>query len=330
VKCCEAICTYTQGAYGNAGGQDCDGDVSMSTTALINQSISHWGGLITIGKPGKSVTIATGQASCVIAALPGGGPAKELPAGNSSICSLPNSLVNGQGRITNVLLAQTITLALNIGITSPSDLGAFPLQGGVLVTADPLGGCGSDVPDLSSSCTKRTISAAVVAAIPGTKNVAGLLELANRALANVDGVVGSENGVSLNAINDAVSAINEVFDECKIFIGWNVPCPSDRSSGDGRVITSNSTANQPSLIVTAFPNPYQENFSLQINSPLTGEATISFYTMEGTKIGEMKRDVVALKNILVPYNVPAAYKTRIVYHVSISGYNAKGVVLSPN
>ena len=324
VKCCEAICTYTQGAYGNAGGQDCDGTTSMSTTALINQSIANWGGLITIGKPGSSVTIATGQASCVIAALPGGGPSKELPASNSSICNLPNSLLNGQGRIRNVLLAQTITLALNIGITSPSDLGIFPLQGGVLVTADPLGGCGSDIPDLSS-CTQRTISAAVVNAIPGTKNVAGLLELANRALANTDGVVGSENGVSLSAINDAVSAINEVFDECKIFIGWNVPCPSG-----GRVVTSNSTSSEPSLIVTAFPNPYQENFTLRINSPVTGQASISFYTIDGVKISEMKKDVVALREVSVPYNVPGAYKTRIVYTVTISGYNAKGVVLSPN
>ena len=52
-----------------------------------------------------------------------------------------------KGRIKNVLLAQTITLGLNIGITSPSDLGAFPLQAGVLATADPLGGCGSDIPE---------------------------------------------------------------------------------------------------------------------------------------------------------------------------------------
>ena len=38
-----------------------------------------------------------------------------------------------------------------------------------------------------------------------------------------------------------LAAINEVFDECKIFIGWNVaPCPAtDPTPGDGRVITSN-------------------------------------------------------------------------------------------
>jgi len=32
----------------------------------------------------------------------------------------------------------------------------------------------------------------------------------------------------------------------------------------------------------------------------------------------------------VPYSVPAAYRTRILYTVTVSGYNAKGIVLSPN
>ena len=84
------------------------------------------------------------------------------------------------------------------------------------------------------------------------------------------------------------------------------------------------------VIVTAFPNPYQENFSLKINSPVTGQAMISFYTMDGVKIGEMKKDVVALTDISVPYNVPAVYRTRIVYTVTVASYNARGIVLSPN
>ena len=89
-------------------------------------------------------------------------------------------------------------------------------------------------------------------------------------------------------------------------------------------------SSQASMIVTAFPNPYQENFSLKINSPVTGQAMISFYTMNGVKIAEMKRDVVAFKDVWVPYSVPAAYRTRILYTVNVAGYNAKGIVLSPN
>ena len=131
-----------------------------------------------------------------------------------------------------------------------------------MATADPLGGCGSDIPEericnyntnppynllsVTNEYTYRTISAAVVNAIVGPKTVAGLFDLANRALANTDNVVGTENGVSITAIADAAAAINEVFDECKIFIGWNVaPCPATDPTPGSRVITSNSTANQP-------------------------------------------------------------------------------------
>jgi hypothetical protein len=48
----------------------------------------------------------------------------------------------------NTLLAQSIALGLNIGITSPSTLSDFPLQAGTLYTALPVGGCGSNVPTL--------------------------------------------------------------------------------------------------------------------------------------------------------------------------------------
>jgi len=84
------------------------------------------------------------------------------------------------------------------------------------------------------------------------------------------------------------------------------------------------------LEVTAYPNPYQENFSLKVNSPVTGQATVSFYTIDGVKVSEMKRDVVAKKDVWIPFNVPAVYRTRIVYTVNVGKHNAKGVVLSPN
>jgi hypothetical protein len=67
----------------------------------------------------------------------------------------------------------------------------------------------------------------------------------------------------LSEIASAVDNINNIFDECKLVTGYVLQVRA------GRVITSNSTSSQPSLIVTAFPNPYQENFSLKINSPVT-------------------------------------------------------------
>ena len=300
-----------------------------------------------VGKPGHSITIHNnaGDIACVIDVLPRNQGSTEIAAGDFSICGLPGSMLTNQHRIKNVLAGQTITLGLNLGITSPSQLAGFTLQAGDMFTQDLVGGCGSNTPKtrvchyntlapfnligVDNEYTKRTFSAALIAAIPGTKNVANLYELANRALANVDLVAGSENGVSLDEIQQAVAAINEGFDECKSFVGWNVaPCPPiDPTPGDGRIA---STTVSPTLEVTAYPNPYQENFSLKVISPVTGQASISFYTIDGVKISEMKRDVVAKREVWIPFNVPAVYRTRIVYTVNVGSHNAKGVVLSPN
>jgi len=341
VACCPtAYCTYTQGAYGTTGGKMCDGENGgFSTAGFIAAVLDNLGGL-TVGKPGHSIVMANNPADvdCIIDHLPGNSGAKELPDGDVGICSLPN------GPLKNVLAGQTITLGLNLGITN-TQLGSFVLQAGVLATQDPVNGCGDETPKprvcryntlapynligVDNEYTYRTFTQAVIDAIPGANTVANLFELANRALANVDGVVGSEGGVSLSAINDAVSSVNEVFDNCKIFIGWNVAAcaPIDPTPGDGKIA---ATTVAPALEVTAYPNPYQENFSLKVNSPVTGQASVSFYTIDGVKISEMKRDVVAKRDVWIPFNVPAVYRTRIVYTVNVGSHNAKGVVLSPN
>jgi hypothetical protein len=346
-RCCDLLCTYTQGYYGNPGGTSCDGtNGGLSTAQLIGQSLHNWGDTLTVGMTGKSVGIKNNAANiaCLIAKLPGGGPAKELPSGNYNICNLPSSIAPAGGRIKNVLLAQTLTLALNVGITSPSQLGAFPLRAGELATAEPIGGCGSKDPKIReciynteapynlinvvNEYTYRTFSQALIDAIPGTKNVGNLLVLANRALANADGVVGSENGVSLSEIAGAAGSINEVFDECRVYVGWDV----ERCAQiDPNAPTSSVAKTANELSVSAFPNPYEDqNFSLRINAPVSGEATIQFFTIDGQQITQMKRTIVANKAEVVNFRVPGLQKSKIAYVVTIGKYNSKGIVLSPN
>jgi len=303
--------------------------------------LTNWGGSFSVGKPGRSVLVDNAQ--CVIDKLPGGGASKELIPGDINLCVFTPLQPNGG--VKNILLAQTITLGLNLGIEN-SQLGNFVLQAGEAAAADPVNGCGDDTPkprichyntvdpfqliSVENEYTYRTFYQNVIDAIPGANTVANLFELANRALANVDNVVGREGGVPIDSIQKAVASVNELFDGCKIFVGWNVApacAPIDPTPGDGRIASSTVA---PALEVTAFPNPYEENFSLKINSPVSGQASISFYTMNGVKIGELKRDVVAKKDTWVPYRVPAVYRTRIVYTVNVGKHNAKGIVLSPN
>ena len=122
-----------------------------------------------------------------------------------------------------------------------------------------------------------------------------------------------------------------------MIVGWNVaPCPAiDPTPGDGIIVraanTAELSATTPDLSVSAFPNPYiGRNFSLKIKAPVSGKATIEFFTIGGQKISEITRTIMANKDELVNFNVPGSKKTQIVYLVRIGKYISRGTVLNPN
>jgi hypothetical protein len=102
-----------------------------------------------IGLPGHSILFSNTDAdkNAIIAVLPGGGSSYKLLAGDPHVSALTGSFssyLTKKGTINNTLLAQTITLGLNLGIDDT--LGGFGLQAGKLATAAPQGGCGSNIP----------------------------------------------------------------------------------------------------------------------------------------------------------------------------------------
>jgi hypothetical protein len=319
----------TQGAYGTAGGTIClpNGTTVNQTQIMIDALTAAPDNKVVLGRQDLNkywvVRLSDVTAGNVYNMLSGGGPSSAF---GTSISGVPE-YSNGPswpvvplegGKSKNQLFSQTLTLYFNTTIAG-STLANVSLNGLAVVAPR---NCGSSEP-AGAGVPTQLVSPAVssyLATHGYAVTVAGLLQLANDALGGVN-----VSPLTLSQIQEAVKNINETFDECKILTGYVAA-----SSSAGRVITSNSTSSQPSLIVTAFPNPYQENFSLKINSPVTGQAMISFYTMDGVKVGEMKRDVVAKTDVWVPYNVPAVYRTRIVYTVTVGSYNAKGIVLSPN
>ena len=279
----------------------------------------------------KLSDVNQGATSNIFKMLPGGGPSKVF--GLDNVAGTPEFSNNASwpivplqpggpqaGKIRNQLFSQTLTLYFNTTIAG-STLANVSLAAGSMAMIAPRN-CGSSEPAGPSTPTQlvSTDISNYLASHGYAVTIGGLLQLANDALGGVN-----ISPLTLDQIQGAVGGINEIFDECKILTGY-----TSGTAPAGRIITSNTTSSEPSLIVTAFPNPYQDNFSLRINSPVSGQAQIGFYTIDGVKIGEMKRDVLANKDVSVPYNVPATYKTRIVYTVSVGGYNAKGVVLSPN
>jgi len=304
--------------------------------------------MLVVGKPGHSIymTSSSIDVANIIKYLPGGGPSKELNAGNMSISdpAFPAAYTKNN-KIKNTLLAQTMTLGLNLGVR-PS-LAGLVLQAGTLSTAEPDGGCGSTTPlericnynpvapynlvSVTNDYNYITFSAAVINAINGSpKTVSGLFDLANRALANVDAVAGSESGVSLGAIADAVESINSGFDECRIFVGWNVPhCPSiNPAAPGGRITTPMVTEASDKLSVTAFPNPYNDNVRFVIASPVSGQGTLEVYNMLGQKIQTVyKGYIVAGRGQTIEYTVPVANRTNLIYILKVGGQQVTGKLL---
>ncbi|RIJ50105.1 T9SS C-terminal target domain-containing protein [Maribellus luteus] len=245
------VCTYTQGFYGNSGGMACDGEELHTTMETIENSILvdvHGDGdSLRIGWPGHTVTVYTGDAQCVIDRMPGGKDIGILPVGNTPICEY--DLLTKQGRIDNKLLAQTLALGLNLGLGTP--LGGVMLDQGYIVSAEPDGGCGSQDP-LFQKCIYEEIDANfngvldlvdvlnpfwytkidqnvidMIMAIGVPPSVDGLYELANQMLGNyyAPGVIGPYTESQMTAVAGAVDKINNVFDECRILVGYSPEKP---------------------------------------------------------------------------------------------------------
>jgi hypothetical protein len=359
VACC-TICTYTQGYYGNAGGLSCNGTIgNLTTKQQIVNSINSWGGTLTVGLPGHSVFISNatpGYLSCVIDKLPGGGPPKELAAFNYDICNLPGSYLKN-GRIHNILLAQTITLGINMRIMQAPNLSALILQGGSLATAGLVGGCGGNVPvqrvclydpithlliGVQNDYKYFTIDPAVVNAldpIPANRTVGALFNLANKALANQDGIAGSENGVSLTAISNVVDAINNAFDGCRTPVGYNVsPCqPSFNSpvTNDTYTISILFSGSRPIYNnsdlpkVNAFPNPYYDQVKFVFNAPESGQGTLEIYNLLKQKLQTVSTGYL-IKGVdqVFLYNVPPEYRNNLIYKFSVADKTVSGLLIN--
>jgi len=316
--CAKPYCTYTQGYFGNKGGKACTPDGKKTTAQLITGSLANMpGGILYLGVSGRSFTVS--NADDIIRILPGGGPANRLPLGNHTSTS---SVILKNGRVNNVLLSQTIALALNTYMQG-SNLGSFSLAAGggssdkYLVTVAKKGGsCDSLASAVPAECKFKPvycsdsvtisgytttynpykswkISSKVINALPGDKTVLDLLNLASAALGGT-----LPAGVSYSDVAGAVGAINEAFDECRLFVEFSATgsvsdyctppagniCPvitSSRIQGP-RDHTMLTGINEPSI--TIFPNPFKEQLNFRFVSPVSGKATLELYTIHGQRI----------------------------------------------
>ena len=336
--CIKALCTYTQGYYGNFGGMSCapNGEIGFdkyTTLELIERALASYGGTMTIGSLGNTVLITNTltDRNAIIDVLPGGGSSYVL-SGSYSISALPSSYLSKKGTVNNTLLAQTITLGLNIGVNGA--LGDFVLQDGVLVTAAAEGGCGSDIPkvrtcnyDINGNLTSVTndyqyysIDANVLAAIEGDKTVEGLFDLANKALGG-----GNTNGVSLTSIAEVVDKINNAFDGCRIFIGYDVPkCPTTINTIEPVDISTSKAS------FDAYPVPFKDQLTIRYKFDYVSDVKIDVLNSQGVSVLS-KMDNNSYMNKEVTLNLNSHVDRSEVYVVKVTtnrGSSIKKVISS--
>ncbi len=288
--CLVQHCTLTQGGYGNSNGRYCGG---TRRTDLITGLLASGGNLV-VGSGARTLAFtsanAAQQAACIIAALPAGGPPTALPAtgGPATGCSAPASLLRN-GRFNNVLLGQTIALSLNVRLDA--SLGSMVLPAFVAGTSRyslasyPGASCTASGPSSTSAAAALSVTLPVsvvryLSQLGQSNTVAGLLALANQALG------GSTASLpSLADINEAVSAINELFVECRWLLAPVTAAPV--SSSIAPASTEQLRAPEQLISLAALPNPGNEQVSVEFRLTTDSPATVTVHSALGAKVATL-------------------------------------------
>lgn len=235
---CYNFCTYTQGYYGNAGGNN-------SHLALITSLMNKYGP-IKIGLPGQSLTITSPE--CVIQFLPGGSTAQPLKSGDPVAtylsCNLGSNPTDGE-RLRNNLASNAIALQLNLW-NNPG-LGAVSLKSG----------CFS------------------LPSIPGY-NPATIQDLMNLVNQYLGGALGNSGSLG-SALTNAVTSINEYWDECKSH--YQDPCTQPLVIPTGNYMNEAPLSAEKAL--TIIPNPASDFATIQLEDYLDRQVTLAVYNNLG-------------------------------------------------
>jgi hypothetical protein len=237
----------------------------------------------------------------IINYLPGGGPSAQYIGD-----VLPNS--------KNTLIAQLLTLALNMGLNA--DLALFRLPESGVIYTQRTGDCGTGT--ASGSCMAYSFNE-----IGKNMTIGELYAAASSAL------VSGTNG-ERSAYANVADAINRAFDECaKICIPETTVDPSNLLTFATNQRPT-ATATSRNLKVKAYPNPFTDRIFINFTSPVTGKAVVEIFDMSGRRLAEInKGQVNAFAENKVEYMVPTSARTAIIYKVTVGSYSITGRMIAP-
>lgn len=348
--CAITYCTYTQGYYGNAKGSSCSPEGKQSTAGLMAYALGKMSGQkLYIGSSGKSFTVRLhaspgaddGDIQGVIKVLPGGGKSSQLSS-DVYANNVPTAMLKN-GRLTNQLLSQTITMGLNMYVTSE-------LQSLVLRSDMPLVSYGKAVSgcDVSNTqinpCDVRSmnLNAKVIKYLQnnsgdGKARVSALFNLASAVLGGMllpEVGDGDTYKLTMEDISSVEDAINNVFDGCRIFNGYDelAVCPTlitTTTTTTTRMASKELTERAvDKLSVMAYPNPFTDMVKFTIASPVSGQAQLEVVNMLGQKVATVYNGLIqAGKSQVVEYKVPTAAQQNLIYVLKIGGQRVTGKLL---
>jgi len=334
--------SLTQGFYGNVGGKVCVGGTSYvagstsTVPGLIELSISNMPNQqLFLGSVNKNFSMGNTatQANSLITIMPGGGTPAQL-GGVYNMTSSKYFPPLSKGKISNVFLSQSITLALNVSIPGNS-LAGFALKSGYLTTqklntatcpSTTLLSC--SVSSSAISSLQITTNSALIKWMNG-KTVQDLLNLASSVLGGASIPV---TGVSISDINNAIDVINRSFDGGAAFLGY-YPTQRSCSSTFSRDMTTAPNATDlgesvNKLSVTAYPNPFTNKVQFSVVSPVSGMASLDVYNIVGQKLKTVYQGyLLAGATQIIEYNVPSPYKGALIYTLKVGNQQINGKVV---
>ena len=263
-------CTFTQGFYGNYGGLVCGAQTTYDLMyGLLFNDLVIGGGdnTLTLTRDGTGEEGSGDGVDCLIGRLPGGG--KPAVLNGAATCDDPVGIKihKRNGRFKNSLLAQTITLGLNL--RHDVNLGRVQLENNVMLTtaaadcSDPeTGGVGPSV--------GYKIGRKVINYLGADNTIDDLFALANAALAG-DNIC----PLKLGNITHAIAAINEGFDECRLLDGFISSCKKDSEAG---------VTYEEYNALKVYPNPVSDICHIDFASPEDGNTTVEIYNIMGERM----------------------------------------------
>jgi len=340
---CSVFYTLTQGYYGGKNGKSCYDKPVPTILYLLN-------GVDLVVGTSNSITVPATQQGAVKLnqSLPGGGSANALPTGNCDIttpCFSEPLYLTKQGRINNILLAQTLTLSLNVRWNS-GELLLFQLASGYLTT-QKMSGCGPDAEPVET-CDGNTIKSikmnqAVIDYLGASNTVADLLQLANDVLGGTK-TPGVDGVPSYTDVNDAVAAINVAFDEGRMFLDYYEEAQSCETlfPEPAMPLTTNSTTTnttsstsvsstmitaEDDITLSAYPNPFTDNLNFVVNSKKSGKALLEVYNMTGQKVKTVFQGYIFAGTQRFTMTLPTQQRSNLFYIFTMNGERKTGKLL---